>query len=82
MNIDQKRAYEWAKTHDYPSIAARHARALAEAVDELKAERDNASESGLYWAEQCAKQAEVIKQLREKLLSSNGPQDGKGDGAE
>ena len=36
MNTEQRQAYGWAKTHDYPSIAARYARALATAVDDLR----------------------------------------------
>ena len=35
MTNKQKAAYEWAKSHDYPSIAARHARELAGLVDTL-----------------------------------------------
>ena len=38
MNTEQRQAYGWAKTHDYPSIAARYARALASAVDDLQAQ--------------------------------------------
>ena len=38
MNTGQRQAYGWAKTHDYPSIAARYARALASAVDDLQAQ--------------------------------------------
>ena len=38
MNTGQRQAYGWAKTHDYPSIAARYARALASAVDDLEAQ--------------------------------------------
>ena len=38
MNTEQRQAYGWAKTHDYPSIAARYARALVSAVDDLEAQ--------------------------------------------
>lgn len=35
MTDDQRKAYEWAKSHDYPSIAARYAQELAGLVDNL-----------------------------------------------
>lgn len=35
MTDKQRAAYEWAKGHDYPSIAARHAQQLAGLVDDL-----------------------------------------------
>ena len=38
MNLEQQQAYGWAKSHDYPSVAAQYARALASAVDDLQAE--------------------------------------------
>lgn len=36
MNSDQKKAYEWAKNQNYPSVAARYAKELAGLVDELQ----------------------------------------------
>lgn len=56
MNTEQRQAYGWAKTHDYPSIAARHARALASAVDDLQSQlaasrrRERAAVEDLYTA--------------------------------
>ena len=38
MNLEQQQAYGWAKSHDYPSVAAQYARALASAVDDLQAQ--------------------------------------------
>ena len=38
MTSDQKKAYEWAKNQNYPSVAARYAKELAGLVDELQAE--------------------------------------------
>ena len=38
MTGDQKKAYEWAKNQNYPSVAARYAKELAGLVDELQAE--------------------------------------------
>ena len=38
MNLEQQQAYGWAKSHDYPSVAAQYARALAPAVDDLQAQ--------------------------------------------
>ena len=35
MTSDQKKAYEWAKNQNYPSVAARYAKELAGLVDEL-----------------------------------------------
>ena len=40
MTDNQKIAYEWAKSHDYPSIAARYARELAGLVDDLQGAYD------------------------------------------
>ena len=36
MTSDQKKAYEWAKNQNYPSVAARYAKELAGLVDELQ----------------------------------------------
>ena len=36
MTRDQKKAYEWAKNQNYPSVAARYAKELAGFVDELQ----------------------------------------------
>ena len=36
MTSDQKKAYEWAKNQNYPSVAARYANELAGLVDELQ----------------------------------------------
>ena len=36
MTDNQRRAYEWAKNQNYPSVAARYAKELAELVDELQ----------------------------------------------
>lgn len=36
MTRDQKKAYEWAKNQNYPSVAARYAKELAGLVDELQ----------------------------------------------
>ena len=36
MTGDQKKAYEWAKNQNYPSVAARYAKELAGLVDELQ----------------------------------------------
>ena len=41
MTDNQKIAYEWAKSHDYPSIAARYARELAGLVDDLQEAYDD-----------------------------------------
>ena len=38
MNLERQQAYGWAKSHDYPSVAAQYARALASAVDDLQAQ--------------------------------------------
>lgn len=38
MNAEQQQAYDWAKSHDYPSVAARYARELATVVDDLQAQ--------------------------------------------
>ena len=35
MNQEQRKAYEWAKNQDYPSVAARYAKILAGLVDEM-----------------------------------------------
>lgn len=35
MTPEQKQAYEWAKNQSYNSVAARYAKLLAEAIDEL-----------------------------------------------
>lgn len=40
MTDNQKIAYEWAKSHDYPSIAAQYARELAGLVDDLQGAYD------------------------------------------
>lgn len=40
MNAEQKAAYEWAKNQNYPSVAARNAKLLAEVIDNLTAEND------------------------------------------
>lgn len=37
MTSDQKKAYEWAKNQNYPSVAARYAKELAWLVDGLQA---------------------------------------------
>lgn len=36
MTSDQKKAYEWAKNQNYPSVASRYAKELAGLVDELQ----------------------------------------------
>ena len=36
MTSDQKKAYEWVKNQNYPSVAARYAKELAGLVDELQ----------------------------------------------
>lgn len=38
MNPAQQFAYEWAKSQSYPSIAAKHAKTLAEVIDEIEAD--------------------------------------------
>lgn len=40
MNTEQQKAYEWAKNQNYQSVAARNARLLAEALDDLQAAYD------------------------------------------
>lgn len=37
MSTEQQLAYEWAKRQSYPSVAARHAKTLAELIDEIEA---------------------------------------------
>lgn len=38
MNAEQQQAYDWAKSHDYSSVAAQYARVLATVVDSLRAD--------------------------------------------
>lgn len=38
MNAEQQQAYEWAKNQNYQSVAARYAKTLAGAVDDLQAQ--------------------------------------------
>ncbi len=36
MNTEQEQAYKWAKNQTYQSVAARYAKLLTEAIDELE----------------------------------------------
>lgn len=38
MTEKQKQAYNWAKNQNFPSVAAKYARVLADLVDELQVE--------------------------------------------
>ena len=38
MNAEQQLAYEWAISQSYPSVAAQHAKTLAELIAEIEAD--------------------------------------------
>lgn len=59
MTDNQKIAYEWAKSHDYPSIAARYARELAGLVDDLHGAYDA-------MARDLAARTRQVRQLQEE----------------
>ena len=59
MTDNQKIAYEWAKSHDYPSIAARYARELAGLVDDLQGAYDA-------MARDLAARTRQVRQLQEE----------------
>ena len=62
MNTGQRQAYGWAKTHDYPSIAARYARALASAVDDLEAQL----------AESQHRERAAVEQIEQQMIFDAG----------
>ena len=67
MNAEQKQAYEWAKSQNYQSVAARYAKELATLVDSLQAQLTEASKWASYWESAWETQCRENKLLHERL---------------
>ena len=64
MNEEEKIAFEWAKNQNYQSVAARHAKILADYIDHVNSLLESAVEDieNIY-----GKQTELSEQIRDAL---------------
>lgn len=68
MTVAQNEAYKWAIDQNYPSVAARYAKILAEAIEQLQADYDEIND---FEHSQCAKLLAERDDLLRRLAKIN-----------